>query len=254
MGSWESVTWGEVGLAALLGFLVCEINNYLTSAVLHRGLTHGAIRYPPWMGRAVAVWLFLTACTPPLTWIAAHRHHHANSDTEDDPHPPGLKGVWKVMLLTWYYVPSWVRKNRAYAERHYLRAFRRERLLHWLDRQAVSYLNFYLQIALSILAGPLGIAFWLARIPTYMVLNGYVNSIGHTYGERPYDNQGTDAATAWQVFFGYLIGGEPLGHNYHHRHPASATFRPERLDPGYWFAIRVLRGVPVERRVSSAAA
>lgn len=244
MASWISTSWNEVGLAALLGLLVCELNCYLTSAVLHRGLTHGAIRYPPWLGRSVAVWLWLTACIPPLTWIAAHRHHHANSDTEDDPHPPGLVGVWKVTLLSWYYVTRWARSHREYAEERYLRAFRDERLLHGLDRQDVSYANFYLQIALSVLAGPAGVVFWLMRVPVYMVLNGYVNAIGHTYGERPYDNLGTDAATPVQRFFGYLIGGEPLGHNYHHRHPASATFRPDRFDPGYWFATRVLRGVP----------
>ncbi len=253
MVSWTSVTWIEIGLAALVGLIVCEIGQYLTTAVLHRGLTHGAIRYPAWLKRAVAFYLWLMACIPPLTWIAAHRHHHANSDTEEDPHPPGRKGVWKVILFTWYYVPQWVRKNREYAERHYLRSFRRERLLHWLDRDLVCYFNFYLQLALSILAGPVGIAFWLGRLPTYMVLSGYVNSIGHTYGHRPYNNLGTDAAGFWQLVMAYITGGEPLGHNFHHRYPAAPKFRLRGFDPGYWFATRVLRGVPVERRVSSVS-
>lgn len=244
MVSWTSVTWGQILLAGLLGFLVCEVGQYLTTAVLHRGLTHGAIRYPPWLGRSVAVWLWLTACIPPLTWIAAHRHHHANSDTEDDPHSPSRKGVWKVILLSWYYVTRWVRSNREYAESHYLRPFRRERLLRWLDRQDVCYVNFYSQIVLSVLAGPLGVAFWLGRVPTYILMSGYVNAVGHTYGDRPYDNLGTDASRPWQVFFGYFTGGEPLGHNYHHRFPSSPKFRPRRFDPGYWFAIRVLRGKP----------
>jgi hypothetical protein len=43
---------------------------------------------------------------------------------------------------------------------------------------------------------------------------------------------------------GYLTGGEPLGHNYHHRFPGSPVFRPHRFDPGYWFATAVLRGRP----------
>lgn len=247
-------TWPQVAGAALAGFLLCELNCYLTSAVLHRGLTHGAIRYPPWLNRAVAVWLWLTECVPPLTWIAAHRHHHAHSDTDDDPHAPGRRGVWRVMLLTWYYVTRWVRQNRELAERLYLRRFREERLLHFLDRVDVSFANFYLQIALSALLGPIGIAFWLGRLPTYMVLNGYVNSVGHTFGERPFDNLGTDAATPLQLFFGYLVGGEPLGHNYHHRFPTSATFRPARFDPGYWFATTVLRGVPAHEIPKEEAA
>jgi stearoyl-CoA desaturase (delta-9 desaturase) len=254
MVHWATVTWSQIAWAAVLGFLVCEIGQYLTTAVLHRGLTHGAIRYPPWLKRAVAFWLWLTACIPPLTWIAAHRHHHANSDTEDDPHPPGRRGVWKVVLLSWYYVTRWGRSNREYAERHYLRPFRRERFLHWLDRKDVCFANFYLQIALSVLAGPLGIAFWLGRVPTYILLSGYVNAIGHTFGERPYDNLGTDAAGVWQTVMAYVTGGEPLGHNFHHRYPSSPRFRAPGFDPGYWFATRVLRGVPVERRASSASA
>jgi len=253
MRSWTAFSWSQVSLAALFGFLVCELDQYLTTAVLHRGFTHNAIRYRPWLARAVAAWIWLTACIPPLTWIAAHRHHHANSDTEDDPHPPGRKGVWRVILLSWYYVTRWVRNHREYAEAHYLRPFRKERLLRWLDGQTACYANFYLQIALSLLLGPLAIAFWLGRIPPYMLMSGYVNAVGHTFGERPYDNLGTDADAPWQVFFGYFTGGEPLGHNYHHRHPAAAHFRPRRFDPGYWFATRVLRGVPLPRRAGGGA-
>ena len=253
MVSWSAVSWSQIVLALLAGFVVCEAGQYLTTAVLHRGLTHGAIRFSPWVNRSVAVYLWLTACIPPLSWIAAHRHHHANSDGEDDPHSPVRKGVWLVILFSWYYVTRWARGNRDYAERHYLRSFRHERLLHWLDRKDVCYVNFYLQIVLSVLAGPLGVAFWLGRLPTYMLLSGYVNSIGHTFGERPYDNLGTDAAAPWQIFFAYLPGGEPLGHNFHHRFPASARFCPRRFDPGFWFATRVLRGKPKPSPIGTLA-
>jgi stearoyl-CoA desaturase (delta-9 desaturase) len=245
MDAWTSFSWTGVALGALLGFVVCELNQYLTSAVLHRGLCHGAIRYPAWFNRTVAGWLWLTACVPPLTWIAAHRHHHANSDTEDDPHAPCEKGVWSVMLLTWYYVTRWAREHRRFAEERYLRAFRDERFLRLLDGKAASYANFYLQLGLSLLAGPAWLAFWFARIVPYMLLSGYVNAVGHTWGERPYRNLGTDAAGPLLTCLAYLMGGEPLGHNYHHRHPSSPTFRPRRFDPGYWFAVRVLRGTPI---------
>jgi fatty-acid desaturase len=43
---------------------------------------------------------------------------------------------------------------------------------------------------------------------------------------------------------GYLVGGEPLGHNFHHRFPTSPTFRQTGFDPGLWFSMRILRGVP----------
>ncbi len=247
MEPWTSISWTAIGLGALAGLVVCEVGQYLTSAVLHRGLCHGAVRYPRWLTRATAVWLWATVFVPPLTWIAAHRHHHANSDTADDPHAPGEKGVWRVTLLTWYYVTRWARANRRFAEERYLRAFRGERLLRGLDGKWACYANFYGQLALSIALGPAWVAFWFCRLVPYMLMSGYVNAVGHTWGERPYDNLGTDAAGPLLVFCGYLTGGEPLGHNFHHRHPASPTFRPRRFDPGYWFAVRVLRGEPVHR-------
>ncbi len=250
MTSWTAFTWSELGWAMLAGFLLCELNNYLTSAVLHRGLCHGAIRYPAWLGRSVAAWLWATACVPPLSWIAAHRHHHANSDTDEDPHAPSRQGFWAVLLLTWYYVTRWSRRNPELARRKYLGSFAGERLLRLLDDKWVCYVNFYGQIAASVLLGPAAFVVWLWRVPIYMVLSGYVNAVGHTHGERPYPNLGTDAAGPVLEFFGYLIGGEPLGHNYHHRFPTAASFRPGRFDPGYWFATRVLRGVP--RRAESA--
>jgi stearoyl-CoA desaturase (delta-9 desaturase) len=237
-----------MGLGA--GLLVCELDLYLTSAVLHRGLTHGAIRYPRWLERAVAVWLWATVCIPPLTWIAAHRHHHVHSDTEDDPHPTALLGVWRVGLLSWYYVTRWARSHRELAEERYLKRFREERLLHGLDGVAASYANFWGQILASLALGPVAVAFWLGRVPTYILLSGYVNAAGHSWGERPFPtNLGTDAtAPPFQLAIGWITGGEPLGHNYHHRYPTSPTFRPNAFDPGYWFATRVLRGVPVDRR------
>lgn len=244
---WSSFTWTGVLLAFLAGLAVCELNLFLTTAVLHRGMTHGAITYNKLFERLTVLWLWLTVCIPPLTWIAAHKHHHAHSDTEEDPHAPGEKGVWRVILLTWYYVPRWARRHWEYAETHYLRPFQDEKLYRFLDRPAVALTNFYLQIALSLLLGPIALAFWLGRIVPYMIGSGYVNAVGHTFGERPWPNLGTDASRLWHKLFGYLIGGEPLGHNFHHRHPRSPSFRPERFDPGLWFATRVLRGKPLER-------
>lgn len=36
-----------------------------------------------------------------LTWAAVHRMHHANSDTEEDPHSPMFKGAWNVLASRW---------------------------------------------------------------------------------------------------------------------------------------------------------
>jgi stearoyl-CoA desaturase (delta-9 desaturase) len=237
-------SWPEVGAAVGAGLLVCELDLLLTSAVLHRGLAHRAIAFPRWLTRAVCVWAWLTEFARPLTWIAAHRHHHRHADTEDDPHPPGLRGGWKVTLLSWYYLTAWMEANRAFAVRRYLGDFREERLLQWLDRRVVTAVNFYGQLGVSLLH-PVTLGFLAGRLLPYMLAIGYLNAVGHTRGARRFDNLGTDAVGFGQTLVALLLAGEPLGHNYHHRFPGSATFRPGRFDPGHWFATRILRGVPV---------
>jgi stearoyl-CoA desaturase (delta-9 desaturase) len=244
MFGWTAFSWHHVALALFLGLTIAELNLYLVTAVLHRGLCHKAIVYPKYLTRLVALWLWLTVCTSPLAWIASHLHHHANADTADDPHAPGVKGFWQVLLLTWYYVPHWARDNWAHAEKRYLAIFQHDRIFHVMERPAATILNFYLQITTSLLLGPVAIAFWIARFLPYLLASGYVNAAGHTLGVRPFPNRGTDSFGIWQKICGYLIGGEPLGHNYHHRYPTSASFRQTGFDPGLWFSLRVLRGVP----------
>ena len=244
MWAWTSFTSWQIAGAALLGLAIAEFNIYLVTAVVHRGMCHHAIEYPVLLKRAVSVWLWLTVCTSVLGWIAAHLHHHANSDTEKDPHAPCVKGFWRVLLLTWYYVTRWSRVNREQAESRYLKVFGKERLLQFLENPVVVVTYFYLNILVSIVLGPVGIAFWLARFVPYLLASGYVNAVGHTAGERPYGASGTDSVGVWQKLAGYLVGGERLGHNFHHRYPTSPTFRPRNFDPGFWFAVRILRGVP----------
>lgn len=228
----------------LIGLAISLLNVYLVTAVLHRGMCHRSITYPDWLKRSIAIWLWLTVCTSPLGWIAAHLHHHANSDTVEDPHAPAVKGFWQVLLLTWYYVPHWARENKELSEQRYLGLFRHEALLRWLDHPWIVGANFYVQAIGSLILGPSAIAFWIGRFVPYLLESGYVNSVAHTSGVRPYGAAGTDAKGLVQKMFGYLIGGEPLGHNYHHRYPGSARFRIDRFDPGFWFAVRVLRGIP----------
>lgn len=78
-------------VAALLGISI-GYHRYFT----HRSFkTHQVLEYVMLMlgticgGRSV------------LTWAAVHRMHHANSDTEEDPHSPIFKGVWNVLASRW---------------------------------------------------------------------------------------------------------------------------------------------------------
>src|SRR5262249_44178041 len=63
------------------------------TAGLHRYFSHKTFKTSRWFQFVLA--LVATASTQkgPLWWAANHRHHHANSDTEDDVHSP-RKGFW----------------------------------------------------------------------------------------------------------------------------------------------------------------
>ena len=245
MSGWAAISWPDVALAAGAGLLLCELDLLLTSAVLHRGLAHRALAFPRAVERAVCVWAWLSEFARPLSWIASHRHHHAHADTADDPHSPWRKGPSRVVLLSWYYVTAWTDAHRDLARARYLGEFRDDRVLQLLDRPAVAALNFYGQLALSLLH-PVALALLAGRLLPYMLAIGYMNAAGHMVGSRRHDNLGTDARGFWPTLAAWLLAGEPLGHNLHHRFPRGASFRPAGIDPGHWFATRILRGEPAE--------
>src|SRR4029453_12134232 len=110
---WTSFPWVQVLAAVAGGLVLCQLNLYLTTAVLHRGLTHGAILYPRWLQRSVVAWRFFTSSIPPQPWTPPPPPPPAGPDTADDPRAPSRIGFWRVLLLTWYYVPRWARANWA---------------------------------------------------------------------------------------------------------------------------------------------
>lgn len=74
----------------------------------HRYFTHRSFKTTP---LAEVCMLFLGQICggrSALTWAAVHRMHHANSDTEHDPHSPIFVGWWKVLTSSWKvnYIPK----------------------------------------------------------------------------------------------------------------------------------------------------
>jgi stearoyl-CoA desaturase (delta-9 desaturase) len=57
-----------------------------------------------------------------------------------------------------------------------------------------------------------------------------VNSIGHQFGKRPYENSATN-----NQWLAWLTAGEGL-HNNHHAAPTSASLKLHKgeIDPGWW--------------------
>jgi stearoyl-CoA desaturase (delta-9 desaturase) len=69
----------------------------------------------------------------------------------------------------------------------------------------------------------------------YLLLGGAINGFAHKFGNRTYENSGTNVQS-----LALISGGEGL-HNNHHAAPTSARFALNKgeIDPGWW-AIRLL--------------
>ena len=90
----------------------------------------------------------------------------------------------------------------------------------------------------------------LVRVFALYHTTQFVNSIGHTWGSRPFD---TPDQSRNNALCALLTFGEGW-HNNHHAFPASARhgLAPWQLDPT-WMFIRLLVGLGIATRVSDAS-
>jgi len=75
-------TWSGVAVAIVLCNLTGGIG---LSLGYHRMLTHQSLRVPRWLNHTIAVLGVLGMEGGPITWVATHRRHHANSDSSVGP-------------------------------------------------------------------------------------------------------------------------------------------------------------------------
>jgi stearoyl-CoA desaturase (Delta-9 desaturase) len=220
-----------LALGTLVGLLLSQVATAMTSVYLHRSLSHRAMRMRPGLNFTFRVLLWLLTGIRPREWVAVHRKHHAYTDVEGDPHSPVLLGWVKVEFANVALYRKVARDPEQVARyARDLPADRWDRVL--FDR---AWLGLGLGITfLIVVLGPIaGITAAVVHATTYLLLSAAVNSIGHTFGRRPYENTATNLQ-----WLAWITGGEGL-HNNHHEAPTSARFAHRRgeIDPSWW-AIR----------------
>lgn len=215
-----------IGLATGYAALAVE------SVYLHRGLTHGGLRFSR-TGHLVfraATWLFIG--TTPQKWVAVHRMHHRFSDTDQDPHSPYNVGVTRILVASAVYYAR-AASTTAELER-YARGCEPDELDRRLFRYGGAGLGlFYLGLAGILGWGPAAVAF-LVHAGFYYVVQGFLNGLCHwslRENRRP--------TTMNRPWFALLTVGESL-HDNHHDVPQSPSLgrKPWELDPG-WALARV---------------
>ena len=229
---WSGISWVALITCAALYF----VRMFAVTAVYHRYFSHRAYK----TSRPVQFILALLGTSAvqkgPLWWAAHHRHHHRYADTEQDIHPPTVKGFW------WSHV-GWILSNRYVATKmDAIRDFAKFPELRFLNR-------FHLLTPISLAAGLFGMG-WLLRdhapalhtsglqmltwgffVSTVLLYHGTftINSLAHVFGRRRFNTKDTSRNS-------FVLSLITLGegwHNNHHRYPAS-----ERQG-FYWWEIDV---------------
>lgn len=191
----------------------------------HRLLTHRSFVTP-----APIRFLFLALGSMAVEgsavyWASTHLEHHAKSDREGDPHSP-REGLFHAHV-------GWMLGAFNASPEVYARHLAADRLVQFMSR------TFFGWVVLSLvlpglldgwvsrgMAGGFGTGFWhgllwggLVRICLTHHITWSVNSICHTFGQRPFD------ATRDESRNNFLVGVIGLGegwHNNHHAFPSAA--------------------------------
>ncbi|MBN3855944.1 MULTISPECIES: acyl-CoA desaturase [unclassified Paraburkholderia] len=229
-------SWWQILLCALAATHITIVG---VTVYLHRCQAHRALELHPIASHFFRFWLWMTTGMLTGQWAAIHRKHHAKCETEEDPHSPQTRGIWKVFL-------EGAELYRAEAKNEEtLRRFSHGTPNDWMERNV--YTRFPI-LGVSILMvidvalfGVLGLTVWavqMAWIPFWAA--GVVNGLGHFWGYRNFNS--SDAST--NLFpWGIIIGGEEL-HNNHHTFATSAKLSNKwyEFDIG-WMYIRLMSAV-----------
>ena len=220
-----AVMWTGVSVTALaIGFMTLALRMFGLTAGYHRYFCHRAFKTSR-VFQFVLAWLGTSAAQKgPLWWAGHHRSHHRYSDTEEDVHPPGVRGFlwahagWTMSPKNRRTKVEWVPDLTKYPE------------LVWLDRNhyvapiTLGVALFFLGDGLAAAYPTLGtdgwqllvVALFCSTTVLYHVTFA-VNSIGHQFGSRHYDTNDESRNSLWLAL---VTGGEGW-HNNHHRYPAS---------------------------------
>jgi stearoyl-CoA desaturase (Delta-9 desaturase) len=206
---------------------------------LHRCQAHRALDLHPVAAHFFRFWLWMTTGMLTGQWAAIHRKHHAKCETEEDPHSPQTRGIWKVLLEG-----AELYRTEAKNEET-MRKFSHGTPNDWMERNVYTrypILGISIMMVIDVaLFGIVGLSVWAVQmiwIPFWAA--GVVNGLAHWWGYRNFNS--SDAST--NIFpLGILIGGEEL-HNNHHTFATSAKLSSKwyEFDIG-WMYIRMMSAV-----------
>ena len=228
--------------ATLLVLLYVHIGASIYSIYIHRGLSHGAVKFDSKVIVVFQCWLWLFGTLANRYRVDSHKLHHKYSDTERDINGPKMLGMVNILLI---------KPIKRFAG-IVTAPFRKSTFVVNLEIEKIvdkkpdtgifyNYIRWGIWINLTIhiiLFGWVGLAIWLVMMfLAQWVAFAFADGVIHLWGYR---NFPTDDCSKNVVPLGILFGGEEL-HNNHHKYPYLAKFNAKwwEVDIG-WLYIRVL--------------
>jgi stearoyl-CoA desaturase (delta-9 desaturase) len=233
------LTWTDVGILAVL-YVATSLG---VSVGFHRLFTHRSFETTKPLRVMWAVLGSLALQGPVIGWATEHRKHHAYSDREGDPHSPHIwpgGGLHRRVAGLWHAHIGWFFTTKGHAEgREFSADLLQDTAIRRVDRLyplwvvATFGLPFLAGLVLiGGVSGALQALVWggFVRVLLYHHATWSVNSICHSFGDRPYMAR-DESRNNWAV--AVFTMGEGW-HNNHHAFPGSAVLGFDRgqFDPG----------------------
>lgn len=202
----EWISWTELSL-----FLTFYVLTGLGITIgFHRLLTHHSFEVGPVLKAIFLILGSMAVQGKAIDWAANHLKHHAFSDQEGDPHSP-LEGFFHAHVGWLFSAPPADRER-------YAKKLMGDPIIAFVDRTFLIWVG--LGLLIPYLIGGWEGLLWggFVRIAVVNHVTWAVNSVCHTFGDRPFDIKDM-SRNNWIV--GLLAFGEGWHHN-HHAFPAMA--------------------------------
>lgn len=174
----------------------------------HRQLSHRSFVTPKWLEYFLAYCGALAVQGPPISWVSSHRHHHGNTDAEDDVHSPRDGFWWSHMGWLFDADGTKIRRDKKNAS---------DLSSQWFYQFLQKTYGIHC-VVLPILAlyayGGLPCVLWgfFVRVVWFWHITWAVNSVSHVWGFQDWKT-GDLSMNNWLI--GILAFGEGW-HNNHH--------------------------------------
>ena len=189
---------------------VAWIGGIGTTVCYHRAIAHRALELNPVVRGILIFFAMFNGSGSPISWVAGHRVHHANADTQEDISSPVMHGFWWAHL-------RWLWQVEAPSAERYCPDMDSFAYRIWRPLQpAILTLSYFGGLYFGLAA-----FFWLGAIRLVFSLHAqcFVNSVCHTQPGTPL-GEDSSRNVKWLALMQFFQGEN--WHRNHHARPALA--------------------------------